>query len=210
MRLGLGLGLIAGRSSASAPATATNLLSYSEDLTNAAWGKTSVSITADAANAPTGAATADRIDESSSASIFQRATLASVTAFTAHTVSVHLKRVNVDWVRLLVGDSSGATNGFSVWFNLATGTKGSSAARGAGWPITAYDIVPAADGWWRVYVTFTPQFTAVNLGYTSASADAAGTRADIGSGAGVGTQTLWWGSMLETGSSMSAYVARSA
>jgi hypothetical protein len=210
MQMRMGLGISRGARSSSTP-TATNLVSYSEEMGNVVWGVAgSATISNNVANAPTGAATADRYNEAGSASLFQRATMITVAASTVHTASVYLKRGNTDWVRFLIGDQNGFTNGQAIWFNLGTGAKGSIAQRGAGWPTTAYDIIADADGWYRVYATFTTNGTSFNIGMTSASADASNTRANIGSGVGVGVQILWWGAMLETGSSLSAYVARAA
>jgi hypothetical protein len=164
----------------------TNLVLRSQEFDNAAWTKSSVTVTANDAIAPDGTLTADKLTESGSGAITRPGTALTVTAATNYTVSFYARRSNFTWLRVLVGDDSAFTNRIAGWFDLLNGVKGSVVVNGA---VTSGGSTMTAigGGWYRCAIVFsmnsaTTAFPAV----VSASADASTTRADVGGGAGIG------------------------
>ena len=105
-----------------------NLLTYSEDFSNAAWTKSDITVSANAAAAPDGTTTADLLTEGSAgtAQVGQTATVAGGSTVTA---ACHIKAGTVTWVRLTVVKG---LDYFRAWFNLSTGQAGSSEVGGIG------------------------------------------------------------------------------
>lgn len=130
----------------------TNLLLYSQQFDNAAWGKSDTTVTADQALAPDGTNTADLITEGS-AGTAQVNQAVTITAGQTLSVARYFKRGNTDWVLIKV-DSTGGANGFGQWFNLSTGAKGNQYSFGTGTFLSA-TISQASNGFYRCVVTGT-------------------------------------------------------
>jgi predicted secreted protein len=134
----------------------TNLLLRSQEFDNASWGKTNVTVTADAAVAPDGTATADKV-------------LATTAAVTNINQSVVVAATQVTY-SLFVKKGSGATdaNQFQIYnnttpaevarvsFNYDTGV----ATIEAGTPTV--DVQPYRDGWFRLAITVSAGITSGN------------------------------------------------
>lgn len=120
----------------------TNLVTYSEDFTNAAWSHGAETLhSANQAVAPDGNTTADLIYPNStgySRTIFQNFNNADGT----YTVSCFVKAAGKNWVFIY-----NAQGNAKAWFNLSTGTKGSAEAT-----IDDYGIVAYPNGWYRCWV----------------------------------------------------------
>lgn len=120
----------------------TNLVTYSEDFSNAAWTKDNITVSANNAVAPDGTTTADLIYPSSTGSartIYQNFNNADGT----YTVSFFVKAAGLNWAFIY-----NAQGNAKAWFNLNTGTKGS-----ADTPfITDYGMVAYPNGWYRCWV----------------------------------------------------------
>jgi hypothetical protein len=111
-----------------------NLLQYSEDFTNAAWGKVNATITANATTAPDGTLTADKFESVSSSpesQFFQTINSPS------NTISLYAKAGNINTLNIWIGGL--------VSFNLSTGvvTAGTATMENAG------------NGWWRCIIPTT-------------------------------------------------------
>ena len=165
----------------------TNLLLYSEQFDNASWVKTGdgqVTITANAAVAPNGTTTADKMIPSAIAGfhcVQQAVTLSAGEA----SVSVYAKAVENSFLQIF-----DALTGEFVNFNLTTGAVGSSS-------VYVGSIEDAGNGWYRCKATkvvpsgnFTPRFGVV----TSATA----VRGESFTGNGT-DGLLIWGAQLEYG-----------
>jgi hypothetical protein len=171
-----------------------NLLTYSEQFDNAAWGKGNITIAANSATAPNGEVTADsyvltagtlvrELNRSPSAAVLSNST--------AYTFSCYLKDG---------GDGSGwyeFTQASGVlgrsWFNPRTGTKGTGAGA----------ITAVGSGWYRCDFPFTTGGSAAStVIYISARSADGGTGAETGAG-DVGAYI--WGAQLELGSTATAY-----
>lgn len=130
----------------------TNLLLYSQQFDNAAWGKSDTTVTADQAQAPDGTTTADLLTEGS-AGTAQVNQAVTITAGQTLSVSRYFKRGNSDWVLIKI-DSTGGANGFGQWFNLSTGAKGNQYSFGTGAFVSA-TVTQASNGFYRCVVTGT-------------------------------------------------------
>jgi hypothetical protein len=120
-----------------------NLLTYSEQFDNAAWTKGGGStISANAAVAPNGETTADKLVESGTTSAFTVQRPPAVTG--SHTFSVFAKAAERTWLSMRF---SGTTNS-DAYFNLSTGAVGFL------YGCTA-SVVDFGDGWYRCIVTAT-------------------------------------------------------
>jgi len=153
----------------------TNLLTYSRDMTNAAWSKPDVTPTRNQTGADGAASSACLLTEGSAGTAVTFQNAATVTAGSTITGSIVLKRGNTDWVRLYVQDN--VADGANAWFNLNTGATGSVTARGVG-TNNSSSITSLGDGWYRCTVTTTPNatYTTPQIAVVSASANASGTR----------------------------------
>lgn len=171
-----------------------NLLLRSEEFNESAWTKTDTTVTADAAVAPNGAATADLLTEGS-AGTGQVGQTVSILSGIAFTVSISLKRGNTDWLRIQVvnvGDF------FRLWVNLNTGAIGTAAGGGSGVYISS-SITAEASGWYRVSITGTLPATSASLFVNTSSANNSSTRVSGG--------TYYpWGAQINRGSSALTYI----
>jgi len=188
----------------------TNLFTHSQNFDTATsgstWNKGTMSVTADSGASPTGTIDADLLVEAGAGIMRNNAAITVVTA-TTYTVSAYVKRSNCDWIRSIIADSTGYTNGVEIWFNLATGAVGTYQTRGTGWTTAGTPtITPAPNGFYRIAFSFVTSGTALFWAINTASANASGTRADVGSGTGIGSEYFLWGAQLEAASFASSYI----
>jgi hypothetical protein len=121
----------------------TNALTYSEDFSNAAWGKTNATVSADAVAAPDGTTTADALVETSAAlTVHNTARVVTYLNATSYVHSVYAKQNTRTWLYIYIDPSRFGGSGYA-YFNLATGATGTV---GAG--ITAY-MTLEANGFYR-------------------------------------------------------------
>ena len=91
-----------------------NLLTYTEQFDNAAWGKTTATVTANAAVAPNGTTTADEVEFTSGVGGFASiATFVTVTAAT-HTQTIYVKAFPGQEGNTVTFDNSGATGTVTI------------------------------------------------------------------------------------------------
>lgn len=131
------------------PSTKPNLLGYSEDWSNAAWTKSSVSVTANAIAAPNGSLTADLLKEdvgSAWHSAYQGATTA---ASGTYTLSVYLKSGGRQYANLSIGSGTATSAWASITADLTGGTITSNQAGATGTYVSSA-ITSVGDGWYRV------------------------------------------------------------
>lgn len=179
-------------------AAATNILLYSNDYTNAVWVKTDTTVTSTNNPDPFGTNTAALLTEGTlnTAGIAQ---VSTITAAANVPITCHLKRGNHDWMRFYA--SSGAAT-ISVWFNMATGTFGSSSVAG-GASLLSTRVTSLINSWYKadIVVNFGGALTAISSGELSATADGSLGRVNNGT-------RYQFGSQLENNkSSASSYIA---
>ena len=166
-----------------------NLLLRSEEF-DQTWAKTRASVVPNAAIAPNGALTADKLVEDATASNSHLA-LQSVTGTPTlvHTFSVYAKAAERSYIHLQL--DSGGTAGGQVRVSLTDGTTGTPA--GTGSPTVA--VSNAGNGWWRIALTAIPAASGTTVrGIVYVSEPATTTYT------GDGVSGIYvWGAQLETG-----------
>jgi hypothetical protein len=174
-----------------------NLLTWSEQFDNAAWVKTRSSISANAAVAPDGTTTADKLVEDATASSTHFTQQTVTAGLAAYTFSVYAKAAERTAVRLAMTDN--ATGTLLVDVNLSTGTT-SGLAAGGSWTGAAASIANAGAGWYRITLTGTRNAGTVSIAQVFLlSGGNASYTGDGTSGA------FLWGAQLEVGTTASAY-----
>jgi hypothetical protein len=119
-----------------------NLLIHSDDLTQSAWVKDTVTISANAVTAPDGTQTGDNVIHASAAgSVLQN--VIGLTSAQAATAFVSLRHVDTQWVRLTFGDSF---NNVAVWVDVQNRVLGGSQETGTA-TLVSSSIELQADGW---------------------------------------------------------------
>lgn len=176
------------------PFAPPNLLTFSEQFDNAAWVKSNATVSANAAVAPDGTTTADKLIPSAAATD-GRATQAITGGIIggSYVFTVRAKAGEHSNCRAYVDD--GGSNIVSVSYNLTTGAVATAlAVVGGNWTGAATSIADEGGGWWLVTLRFT-------------AAVAAPTRVQVWCrDAGSGTNGIYiWGAMLNKGTRAGRY-----
>ena len=178
---GESLGLLIEQSS-------TNLLTYSQDFSNAVWTKPNSTITATANIAPDGTQTASQFFDNTTNSLHTLDT--GNFAANTYTFSLYAKAGTSNYIGLYSASTS-----TGVFFNLLTGTFSSNII---GAP-TSYTINPVGNGWYRCSVTMTT--TTLNIFRIIFSTD--GTTYSY---VGTGKYVFIWGAQLEALAFPTSYI----
>lgn len=161
----------------------TNLLLRSKEIDNASWTKVAGTPTANTIAGPDGATTADSFLETVTNAVhLYRQDITKAASAIQYTFSVTAKYLGRDWVRLAC--TSGA-NGYSQWFNVALGTKGSSQIAGSGFTFDGAAVEELPDGWFKLSMTVTTDTTTtlrVNVSPTTANLVSSAYAGDITKG----------------------------
>jgi hypothetical protein len=162
---------------------ATNLITYSEDVSHSSWAKTSVSITSNSILSPDGSLNASIITEDSTLNN-HRISVNGLVGSGTHTVSVFAKANDRNW--LIIRNAAN-----NAWFDVLNGVVG-TVESGNG------SIESYGNGWYRCSVTM-----------SSLSTPAVGIADNNGSYSyqGNGTGSLYiWGAVAEQNSVASSYI----
>lgn len=167
-----------------------NLLTYSEQFDNAAWGNAAgvVNVTANTETAPDGALTADKLIPAAATDWMVKRQLANLLA-AAHTLSIWAKLSNIGVHLELFYSGLGAV------FNLSTGAVLSSAN------CTTSVTADNGNGWRRYSITFTGSGTAAPTDIRVTESSTRDTQMTGNASKGI----LVWGAQLELGSTATAY-----
>ena len=137
--------------------TVQNLLLYSQDVSNASWGKTNVTVTSDTITAPDGTLTADKIEATAAAATTMIQDVASAGA-PLITFSVYAKKGTGATVAntFVLRNQTTATTLLNILFNYDTGaityTTGTAG-------VSAEDV---GGGWWKISLTVSSGFSINN------------------------------------------------
>lgn len=176
-----------------------NLLTYSQELDNAAWAKSNGVVTANTTTAPDGTSTADTFTPNAQTAFFRVAH--PTTATGPVTVSVFVKANGYSKVAIRENQTSGA----AATFDLSTGAVIGVVNTG-GITVSNNTITALANSWYRISCTFTGSgslaagFLVLDPSYTSGSVTT--------TWAANGTDGIFiWGAQLEQRSAVTAYTA---
>ena len=178
--------------------TRTNSILRSQDITNAeAWSKTNVAADSTLYEAPDGSDTANAIKSDSTGEKAYNITQAnlSVTSGKTYTLSVYLKKQNLDFARIYFSDGTSKT----ADFNLNTGVVGTTSN-------TIRTQVDAMDdGWYRCSMTFVATSTVSSGQARFYAQSASGDNTPNVAVSGI-VLIYVWGFQLEENSEPSAYI----
>lgn len=180
---------------------ATNRLTYSEQFDNVIWvSDATLGVTANAAAAPDGNTTADRLTASADlAYVYQGASV--TTGKEVFTFSVFAKADSASYVRLALSE---AVSAIHAWYDLTTGQVVGFDYGGSGVQIVRVGSQVFPNGWVRCYLT------GITVGISTVIASV-GPATSNGSYGGAGNSVFVWGGQLEDASisnaqAMSSYI----
>jgi hypothetical protein len=179
----------------------TNLLLRSEEIDNASWTKTNMTVSANATTSPDGTSIADSVLETVTSGQ-HRIEQAKVKAGSAllYTLTFYIKPNGRDWVYVSLRNGG---NGVNVYLNITTVVRGTPSTFGSNWTFNSVQIQDAGSGWRKVEMQVqsdsTTSITTIIAAQTgnSVSADYAG---DITKGFYV------WGVQLEQATFSTSYI----
>ena len=182
-------------------AAATNLITQSNNFTNAAWTQLNVSLSTPAIISPDGTNDTTLILDNTTNSqhdIFQ--TFGTATGGQIYTVSAYVKADTLTTGTIGLGNF-GATNFFYVFFDVSTGTLQCSSAQGS---CNSNSIQALGNtGWYHICGTGT--LTATQTAYMGIQTTAFFGPYNTGINyAGIGQGFYIWGAQVETGSNCSS------
>ena len=179
----------------------TNLLTYSEDFSQ--WIQRNHTYTSNAATAPDGTTTADKIAPNSG-TFYPVDVYQTVTPITTPiTLSVWAKADGFNVINLNLGNygDNGVEDAF-LKVNVSTGTLvESSGSAGGFW--TSYSITPFPNGWYRVTATTTDSTDGDTVILLQVCEDDGSQTVTTGDGT---KGILIWGAQLEAGSFPTSYI----
>ncbi|WP_444460318.1 phage head spike fiber domain-containing protein [Rhodobacter capsulatus] len=193
----------AGKRALLVEASATNLLPNSAQFDAASWAKTRASVLANAALAPDGTMTADKlVEDTSNNSHFAARTGTQIAGGTAMVASIFAKAAERRWFALVTADSANLFR--TTYFDLQTGTLGLVSQGAAG---HVAQIVAAGNGWYRCSVMQTQAAASGNFNFYPSVVSANGTTSYLGDGA---SGLYLWGAQLEVGAAVSSLIPTEA
>jgi hypothetical protein len=175
-----------------------NLLTYSEQLDNAAWTKTNTTVSANAAVAPDGTTTADELTDTT-ANSWHNVELASNfptpgTTTTAYDISWRVKKNTVRYIA--IGWWRDLTNAAGAGFDLDTATVTGTGAIGTSYAASNASMTALGNGWFECRVRVTgPVLAQVPVLFNRTTAYAGGASTWLGEAytGSTSNKTLLWG-----------------
>jgi len=169
-----------------------NLLTYTQEFDNAVWGKSEVTVTANATTAPDGTSTADKLVESTANSLHTLIRNITTTAV-PYTWSCYIKAGERTFAFLYHLETN---SGVSI--NLLTGATGTPSGTVAP---TAATVTNAGNGWYRLTMTATATAATNSFRiYTATSLTGSAVYT------GDGTSGIFiWGAQLEANTAATTY-----
>jgi len=183
-----------------------NLLLRSEEIDNAAWTKSRLSITPNATVAPDGTVTADQLVEDTQSGThraYQSVTKAS--SAIQYTASFYLKSAGRSFAQIRVSDTAEA-NVAGVAIDLTSGTVGSTYTAGGASPFTSLSATStnAGNGWHRLAFTFTTNTDIAVIVFATVATSLSNTTPSY---TGDGYSGIYaWGAQLEAGAFATSYI----
>jgi len=169
--------------------TPWNILTYSQDFTNASWSKSGVTITPNTTVAPNGTTTASKIVEDGT--LVTYGVYKGITNGFRYSHSIYAKKAERDWIKVNAIHGSNQ----SVWFNLANGTIGTNNTTGTP------SIENVGNGWYRCTINNTSHLSASSF-YSVMPCTNNNIETYTGT---IGSGIFIWGAQLDLGSTAKPY-----
>lgn len=180
----------------------TNLILESQtlDVVPSGWGVSNATISANAATAPDGTSTADKIQEDTATTThYASNATGSYTSGTTYTASAWLKAAERGFAFLVLG-ATGAFPVTAISINLTTGAVSTA----VGTPLNAFTIT-CPSGWFRVGFSLAATSTAAGSIDIRTSTD--GVWANRSYTGTLGSGIYAWGAQVEAGAFPTSYIA---
>jgi hypothetical protein len=185
----------------------TNLLIYSEQLDNVAWGKGNATVTANAIVSPDGTTDADAIIETlqtspATAYHYINQVVTKGASSIQYTASFYVKDKGRELIFNL--QAPGGSNGVGCRINPAAGNITSTVATfGTGWTAESATSTAVGNGWYRVTVTATSDANTIVVTQFALYNTALATPVYTGDGT---SGSYIWGIQLEVGGFATSYI----
>jgi hypothetical protein len=189
-----------------------NLLTYSEDFSNAVWTKSQSSIITTSIVAPNGSTTYKLVENTvSGAGHF--ITQGSITKLSnaVLTLTIFAKAAERQYFGLVINSfSTGFGSRYGAEFNLGNGTASEHDSAQGTYTSGSYSITPYPNGWYRCRITCTTSTDAQTQVRIFTFRDA-NQWTSSSSYSGDGTSGIYvWGAQLETGAFPTSYIPTTA
>jgi hypothetical protein len=184
----------------------TNLLTYSEDFTNASWGiKSGLTVSANTDIAPDGNQTMDTLVEDAARNDKYLERQITVNANQNITWSCYVKPLRRTNIFLVIYDGASYSNNVNFRYEFSNQTLAFSGAFGTG-TFGSYSVVYVGNGVYRMVLSGQPTTSAstsvrIRIGFVNQSTTYTGT--------GVSAAAVW-GAQLEAGSVPTSYIPTTA
>lgn len=177
----------------------TNLLLQSQAFDSASWSKSNCSVMANAATAPDGTATADKLIGSSGSSSRYCASASATETNVVVTGSVFAKAAEYSKFRLNL--TNFATDSRGIYVDVSAGTIYSQDTNGTDFTNISGTVTSVGNGWYLCTVT------ALKGAANSSVRLAIDPKDNSGNSNGDGTSGIYlWGAQLEIGSTRTSYI----
>lgn len=160
-----------------------NLLLHSDTPGGTSWSVVSATAAANGSPGPDGLTDAFYLAETTAAGGHQATQTATVAAAAQdYTFSVFVKSVNRSWCVLQMVETAGGT-GVTYFFNVASGTVGTTQVTGGNWANLRASAEGCGNGWFRFSITArkTNGATGVTVALSTATADGTSTFVGVAS-----------------------------
>jgi len=198
-------GVVSGCPSVLLEPQRTNLLPYSEDFSNAAWGKYNTTLQSNQVISPDGTLNADILFETSDNNFHFIFDAISSLANTEYNFSIFVKKLNRRYVGIQGFNS--LNKGSIAFFDLDNGTLEYEFSEGTGYSVSDAKIEKYPNGWYRLSANFTAPDTEIYMGLCLADERwSSGTAYDNTYSGDITKGVYIFGAMLEQGSFPTSYI----